>query len=93
MTGTVHVHVQDNHPYPDHFSHIALRACVLRGILDLYQDDEEQVVPHVVLNFDVLFKGDRLIVKLVSLQTWKKKKKKRKGATPHKEARTRPHHK
>ncbi len=57
------------HPYPDHFSHIALWASVLCRILDLHQDDEEQVVPHVVLNFDVFFEGNRLIVKLVSLQT------------------------
>lgn len=62
-------HVCDGEPYPDHFSHVALWPGVLSGILDLHQDDEEQVMPHVVLNFDVLFKGDRLIVKLVSLQT------------------------
>lgn len=63
------VHISEGQPYPDHFSHIAFWTGVLSGILDLHQDNEEQVMPHVVLNFDVLFKGDRLIVKLVSLQT------------------------
>lgn len=57
-------------PYPDHFSHIAFRAGVLGGVLDFDQDDEEQVVPHVVLHLDVLLEGDRLIVELVPLQTY-----------------------
>lgn len=57
------------YPYPDHFGHVALRASVLCRILDFHQDDEEQVVPHVVLHFDVFFESNCLIVKLVSLQT------------------------
>lgn len=55
--------------YLDHFSHVALRAGVLGGVLDFDQDDEEQVVPHVVLHLDVLLEGDCLVVELVSLQT------------------------
>lgn len=62
------MHVHRQHPYPDHFSHIAFRARKLCGVLHLHQDDEEQVVPHVVLDFDVLFKSDRLVIKLISLQ-------------------------
>lgn len=60
-------------PHPDHFSHVALRASVLSGILDLYQHDEEEVVPHVVFNFDVLLEGHCLIVKFIPLQTWNNK--------------------
>lgn len=56
-------------PYPDHLGHVALGARVLGGVLDFDQDDEEQVVPHVVLHLDVLLKGHRLIVELVPLQT------------------------
>lgn len=50
----------------DHLGHVALRPRVLRGVLDLHEDDEAQVVPHVVLLLDVLFEGDRLVVELVS---------------------------
>lgn len=53
--------------YLDHLSHVALRACVLRGIFNFYQYNKEQVVPHVVLLFDVLLKSHRFVVKLVPL--------------------------
>lgn len=53
----------------DHVSDVALRPGVVRLVLLTHQDDEVQVVPDVVLQFDVLLKGHRLIVKLVSLQT------------------------
>lgn len=49
--------------------HIALRACVVRFVLLSDQNDEVQVVPDVVLQFDVLLERHRLVVKLVSLQT------------------------
>lgn len=55
--------------YLDHLSHVALRACVLSGILHFYQHYEEQVVPHVVLLFDVLLKSHCFVVKLVPFQT------------------------
>lgn len=50
-------------------SDVALRPGVVRLVLLTHQDDEVQVVPDVVLQFDVLLKRHRLIVKLVSLQT------------------------
>ena len=52
----------------DHLRHVTLGACVLRGVLHFHQDDEAQVMPHVVLFLDVLFKCDGLVVKLVSFQ-------------------------
>lgn len=52
--------------HPDHLGHVALRSGVLGGVLHFHQHDETQVVPHVVFLLDVLFKGDRLVVKLVS---------------------------
>ncbi len=54
--------------YLNHLSHVALRACVFSGIFNFYQHNKEQVVPHVVLLFDVLLKSHRLVVKLVPLQ-------------------------
>lgn len=53
----------------DHVSDVALRPGVVRLVLLTHQDDEVQVVPDVVLQFDVFLKRHRLIVKLVSLQT------------------------
>lgn len=50
-------------------SDVALGPGVVRLVLLTHQDDEVQVVPDVVLQFDVLLKRHRLIVKLVSLQT------------------------
>lgn len=55
--------------YLDHLSHVAFWAGVFSGIFNFYQDDKEQIVPHVVLLFNVLLKGHRLVVKLVTLQT------------------------
>lgn len=54
--------------YLDHLSHVALGPSVFGGIFNFYQHDEEQVVPHVVLFFDVLLKSHCLVVKLVPLQ-------------------------
>ena len=54
--------------YLDHFSHVALGAGVFGGIFNLYQNNKEQVVPHVVLLFDVFLKSHRFVVKLVPLQ-------------------------
>lgn len=50
---------------------IALRACVVRLVLLSQQHNKVKVVPDVVLQFDVLLKGHRLVVKLVSLQACK----------------------
>lgn len=52
----------------EHLGHVALRACVFSGVLHLHQDQEVDVVPHVVLRCDVLLKGHRLVVELVPLQ-------------------------
>lgn len=54
--------------YLDHLSYVALGACVFSGVLHFYQYNKEQVVPHVVLLFDVPLKSHRLVVKLVPLQ-------------------------
>lgn len=54
--------------YLDHLSHVALGACVFSGIFNFHQHNKEQVVPHVVLLFDVLLKSHRLVVKLIPLQ-------------------------
>lgn len=50
-------------------SDVALGAGVVRLVLLTHQNDEVQVVPDVVLQFDVLLKRHRLVVELVSLQT------------------------
>lgn len=55
----------------DHLCHVALRPCVFCRVLHLHQDDEVQVMPHVVLWLDVLLEGDCLVVKLVPLQACK----------------------
>lgn len=46
---------------------IALRAGVVCLVLLSQQHNKVKVVPDVVLQLDVLLKGHRLIVKLVSL--------------------------
>lgn len=56
--------------YLYHLCHVALGACVVSLVLHPHQHDEVQVVPHVVLVFDVLLKGHGLVVKLVPLQPW-----------------------
>lgn len=58
----------------DHFCHVTLRPSVLRGVLHFHQDDKAQIVPHVVFLLDVLFKGNSLVVKLVSFQAWRDRK-------------------
>lgn len=58
----------------DHLSHVALGARVFSGVFHFHQHNEEQVVPHVVLLFDVLLKSHRLVVKLVPLQACKRAK-------------------
>lgn len=60
--------------YLDHLSHVALGAGVFGGIFHFHQYDEEQVVPHVVLLFDVLLESHRLVVELVPLQTCREEK-------------------
>lgn len=54
--------------YLDHLRHVALRPSVFCGIFDFDKDNEEEVVPHVVLLLDVLLESHRLVVKLVPLK-------------------------
>lgn len=60
------------HLYLYHLCHVALGARVVGLVLHPHQHDEVQVVPHVVLVFDVLLKGHGLVVKLVPFQPWEK---------------------
>lgn len=55
--------------YLNHLCHVALGACVLCGVFNLYEHNKEQVVPHVVLLFYVLLKSHSLVVELVPLKT------------------------
>lgn len=48
--------------YLDHLMDIALWPCELRRILDFDEDDEVQIMPHVVLRSDVLLKRHILVV-------------------------------
>lgn len=59
-----------NCSYLDHLRHVALRPSVFRGIFHFDKDDKEEVVPHVVLLFDVLLESHRLVVKLVPLEAY-----------------------
>lgn len=59
----------------DHVSHVALRSCVVRLVFLAHQNDKVEVVPDIVLQFDVLFERHRLIVKLVSLEACSRTKK------------------
>ena len=56
--------------YLDHFVHVALRARKFRGIFDLDQNDEVEVVPHVVLRTDVFLEGNVLVVKGLTFQSY-----------------------
>lgn len=56
--------------YLDHLRHVALRPSVFCGIFHFDENDKEEVVPHVVLLFDVLLKSHRLVVKLVPLEAY-----------------------
>jgi len=55
--------------YLNHGIHVALRSRELGGVLDLDQHNEIQVVPHVVLALDVLFKADSFVVKRRTVET------------------------
>ena len=55
--------------YLDHLVDVALRAGELCGVLDLDEDDEVEVMPHVVLIPRVLLEGHMLVVKSLALQT------------------------
>lgn len=57
---------QDTHL--DHFVDVALRSGELRRVLDLDEDDEVEVVPHVVLVSSVLLEGHVLVVESLSLE-------------------------
>lgn len=52
----------------DHFGNMTFRACELCGIFDFDQDDEVEIVPHIVLVTNVLIERDTLVVELGSLQ-------------------------
>lgn len=54
--------------YLDHLCHVALWPSVFCGIFHFDKNDKEEVVPHVVLLFDVLLKSHCLVVKLVPLE-------------------------
>jgi len=54
----------------DHRADVALRPSKFGRIFDLDQNDEEQVVPHVVLQFAVFLKRHRLVVKCRPIQTY-----------------------
>ena len=54
--------------YLDHFVDVALRASELRGVLDLDEDDEVEVVPHVVLVPGVLLERHVLVVESLPFQ-------------------------
>lgn len=56
--------------YLDHLRHVALRPSVFCGIFHFDENNEEEVVPHVVLLFDVFLKSHRLVVKLVPLEAY-----------------------
>ena len=51
-----------------HVVDVALGAGELGGVLGLDEDDEVEVVPHVVLHADVLFVRDVLVVERLALQ-------------------------
>ena len=55
--------------YLDHFVDVALRACELCRVFDFDEDNEVEVVPHVVLGPDVLLERHVLVVERLSLQT------------------------
>ena len=48
--------------------YVALGPCELGGVLDVDQDNEEEVVPHVVLSADVVVKGHVLVLEGLPLQ-------------------------
>ena len=55
--------------YLDHFVDVALRACELGRVFDFDEDNEVEVVPHVVLGPDVLLERHVLVVEGLPLQT------------------------
>lgn len=58
--------------YLYHLRHVTLRPCVVGLVLHSHQHDEVQVVPHVVLVFNVLLKGHCLVVELVPFESWER---------------------
>lgn len=56
--------------YLDHGVDVALRTRELRRVLHFDQNDEVQVVPHVVLTLYMLLETHCLVVKCRSVQTW-----------------------
>ena len=52
---------------------ITLRSSELCGIFDFDEDNEEKVVPHVVLSADVVIKRHMLVLKGLSLKTCRTK--------------------
>ena len=55
--------------YLDHFMNVTLESGELCRIFDLDEDDEVEVMPHVVLVPRVLLEGHVLVVKSLALQT------------------------
>ena len=49
--------------YMNQLADITLWSCKFCGIFNLQQDNEVQIMPHVVLLLDMLIKGHRLILK------------------------------
>lgn len=64
-------------PYLNIQSHVALRPGVVSPVLLPDQHDEIKVVPDVVFHLHMLFKGNRLVVKLVSFKPWTTGKKRK----------------
>lgn len=58
--------------YLYHLRHVALRPGVVCLVLHSHQHYEVQVVPHVVLIFNMLLKGHRLVVELVPFESWER---------------------
>lgn len=55
----------------DHCIHVALRSGELCGIFDFYQNDEIQIVPHVVFALDMLFEAYRFVVESRPIESYK----------------------
>ncbi len=56
--------------YLYHMGHVALWASVVGLVFLPYQHNEIEVVPDVMLKFNVLLEWYSLIIKLVPLETW-----------------------
>ena len=60
---------QLEHTYVDHGVDVTFVSGELHGILDADQDDEVEVVPHVVLVADVILEADGFVVELRPVQS------------------------